>query len=202
MICIIDYGAGNLRSVQKAIEYWGVDTVVSAKASDLEKAEKIVFPGVGAFGRAIEAIERLDLRDVIIRQIKDGKPFLGICLGLQLLFEESEENPGVKGLSVLPGKVKRFPPDLKVPHLGWNRLIKSGQSPLWQNVPDNSFYYFAHSYYIDPEDNNLVIGFSDYGEKFPVAIQQGNLYGLQFHPEKSQKNGLNILKNFIDLEEE
>ncbi len=199
MICIVDYGAGNLRSVQKAVEHWGVETIVSSSAKDIDDADKIIFPGVGAFGRAIEAIERLQLRTPLTRAIKDGKPFLGICLGLQLLFESSEESPGVTGLSVLNGSVKRFPSGLKVPHLGWNVLLKTKDSPLWKDIPDNSYYYFAHSYYIQPDDEQVVIGKSDYGINFPVAIQQGNLLGLQFHPEKSQKNGLKILKNFIEM---
>ncbi len=199
MICIVDYGAGNLRSVQKAVEHSGADTIVSSSASEIDSADKVIFPGVGAFGKAVEAIDQLSLRRPLIRAIEIGKPFLGICLGLQLLFERSEENPDARGLGVLEGEVKRFPNTLKVPHLGWNVLAKKKDSPLWQGIPNNSFFYFAHSFFIQPKDESCIIGESDYGFAFPVAMQKGNLFGVQFHPEKSQRWGLAILKNFIEL---
>ena len=199
MICIVDYGAGNLRSVEKAVEHQGGTALVSSNADDVLRADKVIFPGVGAFGKAVEQIDRLGLRDALIEAIQSGKPFLGICLGLQLLFARSEESPEAKGLGVLSGQVKRFPQGLKVPHLGWNILVQTRPSPLWRGIPDRSFYYFAHSFYIQPEDEEVVIGTSDYGAEFPVAVQRGNLFGLQFHPEKSQKWGLAVLKNFIEL---
>jgi glutamine amidotransferase len=199
MICIVDYGAGNLRSVQKAVERLGASAHVSSKPVDVARASKVIFPGVGAFGRAVEAVDNLRLRETLIQFIEDRKPFLGICLGLQLLFESSEENPGVAGLGILSGSVKRFPDGLKIPHLGWNQVNFSMTSPLWHNIPDNGYFYFAHSYYVAPDDAAIVSGECDYGIVFPVAIKYGLLFGLQFHPEKSQHWGLGVLKNFIEL---
>ena len=198
MICVIDYNAGNLRSVQKALEACGATTIVSSNPDDMRKADKVVFPGVGAFGKAMYTLEELQLVDPIREVIDEGKPFLGICLGLQLLHETSEESPGVTGLSVIKGRVQRFSDQLKVPHLGWNVLIQRS-SPLWNQVPDESYFYFAHSYYIQPSDNDIVTGESEYDGKFAVAIRRDNIFGLQFHPEKSQKYGLQILRNFIEL---
>jgi imidazole glycerol-phosphate synthase subunit HisH len=199
LIYIIDYNAGNLRSVQKAVENNRGDARITSNPKDLLKADKIIFPGVGAFGNAIQQLDKLNLRNAIVEAIEKEIPFLGICLGLQLLFEKSEENVGVKGLSVLKGNVKRFPKGLKIPHLGWNELIMKKQSPLWQNIEKGSYYYFAHSYYAQPENEDIIIGLSDYSIPYPVAIQKGHLFGLQFHPEKSQKWGLKVLKNFINL---
>jgi len=199
MICIVDYGAGNLRSVQKALEHLGADAQVSSSPKDIEEADKVILPGVGAFGKAVDAIDQLGLRQSLIHSIKQNQPFLGICLGLQLLFPSSEENPEAKGLSILAGQVVRFPENLKVPHLGWNVLQQSSESPLWTGIPKESYFYFAHSYYVLPEEASLTVGTSDYSFGFPVAIRRGNLFGLQFHPEKSQKWGLQILRNFIAL---
>jgi glutamine amidotransferase len=196
-ICIVDYDAGNLRSVQKAVEYLGFTALLTSSASDLEKADKIIFPGVGAFGKTVAAMDKLGLRSVLINQVQKNKPFFGICLGMQLLFAESEENPGVAGLGILPGRVQRFPRNLKVPHLGWNVLIQNHESILLENIPQDSYFYFAHSYYVQPDDPSVVIGQSEYDFMFPVAIQRENLYGVQFHPEKSQKHGLQVLKNFL-----
>lgn len=199
MIAIIDYGAGNLRSVQKALELCGAEARVTQDADDLSRADKVVFPGVGAFGQAAAALTRLALFEPIRACIASGKPFLGICLGMQMLFESSEENPGVSGLGVLPGCVRRFPPNLKVPHLGWNALIQVKASPLWRDVPANAYFYFAHSFYAEPTDRAIVVGETDYGSQVTVAVRRDQLFGLQFHPEKSQKLGLQILKNFIEL---
>lgn len=199
MISIIDYKAGNLRSVQKAVEKSGASAIVTSNPADLDRADKIIFPGVGAFGRAVEELERLRFIEPILEQIDRGKPFLGICLGMQLLFETSEENPGSRGLGVLKGFVKRFPENLKVPHLGWNELLFTKSSPLWKNIPTETYFYFAHSYYIQPEDEKVIIGESDYSFRYPVAVNRENLFGLQFHPEKSQKWGLKVLENFISL---
>ena len=195
----MDYGAGNLKSVKKAVEYNGNAAQITSNPADIEKADKVIFPGVGAFGKALEKIDALNLRLPLINYIATGKPFLGICLGLQLLFESSQENSGVIGLSILKGNVKRFSENLKVPHLGWNILIQKKNSPLWNGIPDNGYYYFAHSYYISPVDEEIIIGESEYGLHFSVAIQKGYLFGLQFHPEKSQKHGLHVLKNFLKI---
>ncbi len=199
MICIVDYEAGNLRSVQKAVEHTGTEAKVTSSPKEILEADKVIFPGVGAFGKAVEKIDQLGLRDTLLESIDKGKPFLGICLGMQLLFESSEESPGVKGLSVFKGPVKRFSKDLKVPHLGWNVLIPITESPLWNNIADQSFFYFAHSYYISPENSGIIIGETDYGMRVPVAVNKENVFGLQFHPEKSQKMGLQVLENFVNI---
>jgi len=202
MICVVDYGAGNLHSVHKALQHLGADAVVSSDADDIERAQKVVFPGVGAFGRAVSSINRLGLADVLRDVIDRGRPFLGICLGLQLLFESSEEKPGARGLAALDGQVRRFSEKLKVPHLGWNIVRPTAASPLWRGIPDDGYYYFAHSYYIAPQRPEIVVGESEYPAAFPAAIQRGSLFGLQFHPEKSQKLGLAVLRNFIELKNE
>lgn len=199
MILVVDYGAGNIRSVTKALEKLGAQTGVTNVGKDISGADKIVLPGVGAFGKAVEALNRLNLMDYLSEAIQKGKPFLGICLGFQLFFPESEENPGARGLHVLDGFVQRFESGLKVPHLGWNRVRQKNDSPLWKNIPDESYFYFAHSYFIVPKNNRLIIGTTDYGIEFVSAVAKENLFGVQFHPEKSQKWGLQILKNFIDL---
>ncbi len=199
MIYIIDYEAGNLRSVQKALEKCGADARVTSRPGDLRNADKVVFPGVGAFGKAMEAVERFGFVDSIKSFIAAGRPFLGICLGLQLMFETSEESPGVQGLSLLSGQVKRFDAGLKAPHLGWNEVKQVQSSPLWKGVPDGGYFYFAHTFYISPRDAAVVVGETDYGGPVPVAVRHENIFGLQFHPEKSQAAGLQILKNFVEL---
>lgn len=199
MICLIDYGAGNLFSVQKAVEYLGYTPVISNRPETLSNADKIIFPGVGSFGKAIETIHQLGLEQAIRQSIAAEKPFLGICLGLQLLFATSEESNAAKGLNVLFGGVKRFKNDLKIPHLGWNAVEQTQNCPLWRDIPPRVFCYFAHSYYIEPMQKKDIIAVSDYGAAFPVAVQQHNLFGVQFHPEKSQKWGLRILDNFLKL---
>jgi len=199
MIVVVDYGAGNIRSVTKALENLGAQTKVSDNGKDVLAADKIVLPGVGAFGKAVDGLNALDLMDSLREVIQKDKPFLGICLGFQLFFPESEENPGSQGLDVVDGMVKRFKPGLKVPHLGWNRIMQKGDSPLWKGIPDESFFYFAHSYFNDPKDKNMISGTTEYGIEFVSAVVKGNLFGLQFHPEKSQKWGLHLLKNFIEL---
>ncbi len=200
MIVVVDYDAGNLRSVTKAIESLGGEVKVSSDSRDVDKAEKIVLPGVGAFGKAVRSLEARGLVDPLRRAATDGRPFLGICLGMQILYDESEENPGVAGLGVIRGKVVRFAPGLKVPHLGWNQMLQRRTSPLWQGVPDGSFFYFAHSYFGVPEDASVVSGETEYGLTYASAIQKNSLFGVQFHPEKSQKWGLKLLENFIALE--
>jgi len=184
MIAMIDYKAGNLRSVAKALEAAGA---------------KVNVMDVGAFGKAVEELKTRNLFEPIKEQIASGKPFLGICLGAQLLFESSDENPGVTGLSALKGKCIRFKKGLKVPHLGWNQVTQKTDSPIWKDVPDESFYYFAHSYYFQPDDMQVTTGQTEYGIPYTSAVWKDNIFGVQFHPEKSQKWGLKILENFIKL---
>ena len=207
MIAVIDYGMGNLRSVQKALEEVGARTKVTSDASDIRRCGKVVFPGVGSFGDAMKELKRRGLIEPIKSAIADGKPFLGLCLGLQLLFEKSEEAPGVKGLSILKGEVKRFrfpKGGLKVPHMGWNEInvkcqMSNAKNRIFKGVPDGSYFYFVHSYYVKPEDKKVVLATTDYGIDFASGVASRNVYGLQFHPEKSQALGLKILKNFVRL---
>lgn len=204
MIVVIDYGMGNLRSVEKALQVSGARTKVTSCASDLARCERIVFPGVGSFGAAMNELKKRRLADPIKNAIEEGKPFLGLCLGLQLLFEKSEEAPGVKGLAVLKGECKRFRSTrLKVPHMGWN-VIKGvrGQGSgarVLKGIPDNAYMYFVHSYYVKPEDKSAILTTTDYGIKFVSGIAKENIYGFQFHPEKSQALGLKMLENFVRL---
>lgn len=212
MIAVVDYGMGNLRSVEKALQVVGAKTKVTSRPDDIEKAEKIVFPGVGAFGEAMKELKKLRLVDPIKGAISEGKAFLGLCLGLQLLFEKSEESPGVKGLCVLKGEVKKFNFSqytirntqyaLKIPHMGWNGIIKNSECKvkslkILRGVPDNSYMYFVHSYYVKPKDRNVILATTDYGINFVSGVCKDNIYGLQFHPEKSQAIGLKILENFV-----
>jgi glutamine amidotransferase len=200
MIAVIDYGMGNLRSVQKALEVAGARTKVTSRPEDLEKCEKIVFPGVGAFGDAMKELKRRKLIEPIKGAIAGCKPFLGLCLGMQLLFERSEEAPGVKGLCVLRGEVKRFRGiGLKVPHMGWNNIKKAPGAEILKGVPNGSYMYFVHSYYVKPKDKGIILTSTDYGINFVSGICKCNVYGLQFHPEKSQALGLKILENFVRL---
>ncbi len=203
MIVVIDYGMGNLRSVQKAIELFCPDVKVSSSSRDILAADKIILPGVGAFGKAMEELRKRNLIKTILETIKKGKPFLGICLGLQLLFSESEEAGRIKGLGILKGKVKRFnvTGNLKIPHMGWNN-IKSKTNPksqILEGVTDGSYMYFVHSYYVEPEDRDIVLCETDYGVKFTSGIQKDNIVAFQFHPEKSQRVGLKIVENFVKL---
>lgn len=205
MIAVIDYRMGNLRSVEKALEEAGATKVrVTSKPSDIAKCDKLVFPGVGAFGDAMRELRRLKLVEPIKDAIRDGKPFLGLCLGMQLLYEGSEEAPGVKGLSILKGSVKKFKfhkGGLKVPHMGWNVIRqprgKRRASGILKGIQDGSYVYFVHSYYVKPEDKKEVLTVTDYGIDFASGVYKDNIYGFQFHPEKSQALGLKILKNFV-----
>jgi glutamine amidotransferase len=199
MIALADYGAGNLRSVSKALESFGAKVMVTGDPVALGTADKLVLPGVGAFGKAAQNLRIRHLDGVIAEFVLKERPFLGICLGMQLLFESSEEDADVPGLSILSGKSVRFDRSLKVPHLGWNRLFQMKDSPLWKGVPDGSFFYFAHSYAVQPAGRELVSGKTEYGSDFVSAVWKGALFGVQFHPEKSQKWGLRILENFIRL---
>jgi len=224
MIVVIDYGMGNLHSVRKALEVAGARAKASSDPRDIEMAEKLVFPGVGSFGEAMKELKRRKLVEPIKSSIAKGKPFLGLCLGLQLLFEKSEEALGVKGLCVLRGEVKRFrqssivPPSpmfrragirqseekLKIPHMGWNTIERMTNDErrmtrILQGVPSGSYMYFVHSYYVKPRDKDVVLTTTDYGINFVSGVCKGNVYALQFHPEKSQELGLRILRNFVKL---
>jgi len=202
MIAIIDYGMGNIHSVQKALESMGGKTLVTNKAIDIKASDKIVLPGVGAFGDAVLELKKDGLTQVLDSQIKAKKAFLGICLGMQLLFELSDEAAGSRGLGIFKGKVKRFENKngLKVPHMGWNQLkkIKSG-CPLLKDIADNAYVYFCHSYYPQAKEIGVVAATTEYGIQFHSIVWQDNIYGVQFHPEKSQETGLKILRNFVNL---
>jgi glutamine amidotransferase len=202
MITIVDYGVGNLRSVQKALERVGAEAVVSSDPVVLDDALGVVLPGVGAFGDGMDHLRARDLVGPVLRQVEEGKPLLGICLGMQLLFEESEEMGYHQGLGLLPGKVVRFPEsDLKVPHIGWNQL-QFPISPLLGGIDDGAYAYFVHSYYPVPEESGDVLATTDYGVEFASVVGRGRVWGAQFHPEKSQEVGLRLLENFARLVDE
>ena len=203
MIAIIDYQMGNLRSVQKGFERVGYEAVITSDARGVEQARKIVLPGVGAFGDAMAELRRRDLVGPIREAIAAGKPFLGICLGLQLLFDVSYEGGEHPGLGILPGKVVRFdlPPGYKVPHMGWNQAIIRRRAPILDGIDDGTHFYFVHSYYVVPDDPSVVAIEVDYHRPFCAMVWQDNLFATQFHPEKSQKHGLRILQNFASLPE-
>lgn len=201
MIAIIDYGMGNLRSVQKAMERAGAQAKITQKPEDIAKASKIILPGVGAMRPAMEKLDGLGLIPAVKKAIGAGKPFLGICLGLQLLFEKSNEGGDVKGLGILKGKVERFSSaKQKVPHMGWNQLkFKKTENGLFKGIAPLSYAYFCHSYFVKPKDAKSAAATTDYGGEFVSAIAVDNIYGVQFHPEKSQTIGLKILENFNKL---
>ena len=200
MLHIIDYGMGNLRSVQKAFEHLGVEAAITTNPSDLASADRVILPGVGAFRDAIAELKRLDFVPAIRDVVASGKPFLGICLGLQLLFDVSYEDGEHEGLGIVPGKVIRFAPqpDLKVPHMGWNSLTFQQEHPILKDVAPGSHVYFVHSYHVVPTDPSVIAATSDHGGPFVAMIAKGNLTATQFHPEKSQKVGLQLLKNFAN----
>ncbi len=191
---------GNLRSVSKALETVGVKTRVTNRPEDIVSATAIVLPGVGAFSRGMENLKRDKLLTAILENIKKNKPFLGICLGLQLLFTESEEHGICKGLNVIKGSVKKFAPNVKIPHIGWNQIkIKNGKFKILKDIPNGSYFYFDHSYYVEPEDKNTVVAITEYGKDFVSVVNKDNVWGMQFHPEKSSTLGLKILENFVEL---
>lgn len=201
MIKIVDYGMGNLRSVQKAFEKLGHAAEICDQPSQLSGVEKLVLPGVGAFRDAIHEVRRREFVTPILDHLASGKPFLGICLGLQMLFDVSYEDGEWPGLGIIPGKVVRFQdqPGLKIPHMGWNQLQITGEPPLLANIPRDAHFYFVHSYHVVPTDRSVVIAESEHGERFVAAIGRGNLWATQFHPEKSQKHGLQLLANFAAM---
>jgi len=198
-IVIVDYGMGNLRNVQKGFEKIGLEARLTRNKKEIEKASAIVLPGVGAFKDCMENLEKYGLLDPLLRSIEKGKPYLGICLGLQILFSESEEFGTCKGLDLIRGKVVKFKPDPehKVPHMGWNTIEKEQEVPMLQGVESGDFFYFVHSYYVVPEEARWVSTFTTYGEPFVSSIWKENLFATQFHPEKSQRKGLTILENFV-----
>jgi imidazole glycerol-phosphate synthase subunit HisH len=201
MLAIVDYQMGNLRSVQKALEKVGAQAVITSSAADILKADKVILPGVGAFEDAIAELRRRDLVGPIKDAIAADKPFLGICLGLQLLFDVGYENGMHEGLGVIPGEVVRFdvPAELKVPHMGWNGLNIRRRPPVLEGIAEGTHVYFVHSYYVKPRDPAVIATETDYGGPFCSMIWRGNLFATQFHPEKSQTDGLRILKNFAAL---
>ena len=201
MVAIIDYDAGNLRSVEKALEALGAETVVTRDPEVIAGSSRVILPGVGSFGDAMERLNQYGLPDVIRRTVSGNKPFLGICLGLQLLFEESEESPGVPGLGILKGKILKIPQTegLKIPHMGWNSLNLKPDSRLFAGIRDQEYVYFVHSYYLKAQEERQVAATTWYGTEIHAAVEAGNVFACQFHPEKSGDTGLRILKNFLEV---
>lgn len=202
MIAIIDYGVGNLYSVEKAVAAVGGDVEITGDEESLEYADKLILPGVGAFGDCMKNLEATGLIPTIIEQIKKGKPLFGICVGLQILFESSEESPDVKGLGIFKGTVKKICADgLKIPHMGWNyvKVKHNGASKILDGIGATPYFYFVHSYYAVPEDKNLIAATTVYGETITASVEFENIFATQFHPEKSGDIGLKVLKNFVDL---
>ena len=201
MIAILDYDAGNIKSVEKAFKILGEDTVLTRDFSVIEKADRVVLPGVGSFADAMSHLKKYELDKAIKDYVSSGKPFIGICLGLQLLFESSEESPGVEGLHLLDGTVKRIPdgPGLKVPHIGWNSLDFPNPGRLFAGIDEGAFVYFVHSYYLQATDESIVKATSEYGCHIHASVEKDNIFACQFHPEKSSTVGLQILKNFAEI---
>lgn len=208
MISIIDYDAGNIKSVEKAIEFLGEEVEITSDKEKILASDGVILPGVGAFGVAMEKLHSRNLVETIKEYAKTGKPFLGICLGLQLLFDESDETPGVKGLGLLEGKIKRIPSEyedgttLKVPHIGWNSIDINPSSKLMKGIPSDSYVYFVHSFYLEAANLSDVIATTEYGVKIHAAVERDNIMATQFHPEKSSDVGLKILSNFIAMTKE
>lgn len=198
-VAVIDYEVGNLASVSQGLKAAGLEPVVTQEKDEILQAQAVILPGVGAFAKGMENLERLGFLPVIREVVDSGRPFLGICLGMQLLFEESEEHGLTGGLGLLPGKIKKFPPGLKVPHMGWNTLEIKKPQPLLTNIPAQSYVYFVHSYYVSDYAPETVATLTNYGVEFPSMVCFNNIVGMQFHPEKSSRIGLQILNNFGEL---
>lgn len=201
MIAIIDYDAGNIKSVEKALHYLGEETIVTRDPQTLLSADKVILPGVGSFGQAMENLHTYGLVTVIHEIVEKKIPFLGICLGLQLLFERSDETPGVEGLGILKGEILRIPDQegLKIPHMGWNSLEFHNQGRLFRGLPKDPYVYFVHSYYLKAEDESIVTATTQYSTNIHASVEQDNVFACQFHPEKSSDVGIQILKNFVEL---
>ncbi|MCQ9204726.1 MAG: imidazole glycerol phosphate synthase subunit HisH [Omnitrophica bacterium] len=206
MIAVVDYGMGNLKSVQNAALVLGKRVVVTDSKATLKKAKKIIFPGVGHFGQAIYELKKRSLFAVLKGKIKEGVPFLGICVGMQVLFSQSQEAKGVKGLDVIKGEIKKFKAkDLIIPHMGWNQVrirdcgLRNKRNLLFKGLADRSFFYFVHSYYCVPKDSRVVLSTTGYGVEFASSIHKDNIWAVQFHAEKSQKSGLKLFNNFLEL---
>ena len=202
MISIIDYDAGNLKSVEKALNYLGEETVITRDRNIILNSDKIILPGVGSFGDAMNNLRNYGLVDVIHEAVDAGKPFLGICLGLQLLFERSDESPEAEGLGILKGEILRIPEKegLKIPHMGWNSIDIKKNAKLFNGIENNSYVYFVHSYYLKAADESIVAASTEYGVHIHASVEKDNVFACQFHPEKSSDTGLKILKNFATLE--
>lgn len=201
MIAIIDYDAGNVKSVEKALQFLGEETIVTRDPDVIRGAEKVILPGVGSFGDAMEKLHGYGLVELIREVAGSGKPFLGICLGLQLLFESSDETPGVEGLGILKGKILRIPDGegLKIPHIGWNSLTYPNPGRLYKGIEEDSYVYFVHSYYLQAQDPDIVVAQTQYGVSIQASVEKGNVFACQFHPEKSSGVGMTILRNFIEI---
>lgn len=204
MIGIIDYDAGNLKSVEKAFTFLGEEVLITRDYKELLKADKVILPGVGSFGDAMNNLHKYDLISPIKDIIARGVPFLGICLGLQLLFERSDESLGIEGLSILEGEILRIPDKkgLKIPHIGWNSLQVKREAPLFQGIEEEPYVYFVHSYYLKAKQESEVMATTDYSTRIDASVQKNNIYACQFHPEKSGEVGLKILKNFASIDKE
>jgi glutamine amidotransferase len=199
MIAIIDYGAGNLRSVVNAITRLGYQPKITSSPSEVLGAEAVILPGVGAAGSTVASLKELGLTDPIGQYIASGRPFLGVCIGLQVLFTSTEEGGGCECLGIVPGQVRRLPPGLKIPHMGWNQVRQKFRHPVFEGIPDEDNFYFVHSYYVVPDEETLVAGETEYGIPICSVIARGNLVATQFHPEKSGESGLKIYDNFLKL---
>ena len=201
MIAIIDYDAGNIKSVEKAMHLLGQEVKITRDRDEILQADKVILPGVGAFGDAMGKLHQYHLVDVIKEVVAKGTPFIGICLGLQLLFESSDETPGVEGLGILKGKILRIPDaeGLKIPHMGWNSLKFPKEGRLFKGLPEDSYVYFVHSYYLEAEDASIVTATTEYSTLIHASVEQGNVFACQFHPEKSSDVGIQILRNFVEL---
>jgi len=201
LIAMIDYDAGNIKSVEKALQFLKQDVILTRDREEILAADRVILPGVGCFGDAMEKLRGYGLEPVIHEYVESGRPFLGICLGLQLLFEESDESPGVRGLGLLEGKIRKIPEGegRKVPQIGWNDISLNPASRLFAGVPDHSYVYFVHSFYLDAKNRTEVAATTEYGVRIDAAVEAGNVYACQFHPEKSSDVGLKILTNFVNL---
>jgi len=198
-IAIIDYGVGNLRSVEKAFNSQGISAVVSSDEQTLRAADKLVLPGVGAFAACMRGLRERGFDELVVEAANAGKPIIGLCVGLQMLFDEGHEFGVHRGLGLLPGRVVRFPEGVRVPHVGWNQVEIKRDHPVFRDLPDQSFFYFVHSYYVEPMDQACVLGETEYESRFAAICGRGSVVGVQFHPEKSQAAGLRLLKNFAEM---